>query len=155
METMKRNWVSPVSGVQRFTPQEYVAVCYDQVSTLPPGDYRIGWCIREATGSNLERAYAGENHDKEGWFLQAPEGFPADQNIEALVEGTTNSRGNTVTCVNYPAYQWYDYNSNDGSGRLTKGDKIIYDGKSFTLDGSNYSTLAVPSSAIFSVSGHS
>ncbi|MDO4185013.1 MAG: hypothetical protein Q4D30_00775 [Bacteroidales bacterium] len=27
METMKRNWVSPVSGVQRFAPQEFVASC--------------------------------------------------------------------------------------------------------------------------------
>ncbi len=156
MKTMKENWICPDVQVQEFAPQEYVNACYEQVSTLPPGDYRIGWCIRDATGSNLESAQT-EDGSRTGYFLQAPSGFEAGKNILDLVQDTQNSAGNTVVCTHYPNYQWYDsrQSGNAGSGSLTKGDQIIYDGKSFTLDGSSYSTLAVPSSAIFSVTGHS
>ena len=153
---MKRNWVSPVRGVQRFTPQEFVAACYEQTSTLPAGDYRVGWCIRDATGSGLETATT-EDGSRTGYFLEAPSGFSAGLNITNLVDDTSNSAGNTVTCANYPAYQWYDsvQSGYAGSGSLTKGDQIIYNGNAFTLDGGSYSTLAVPSSAIFSVTNHS
>lgn len=156
METMKMKWGNPMIEIQQFAPQEFVAVCYQQVSNLPPGDYRIGWCIRDATGTSLEAAVA-EDGVRTGYFLQAPSGFEAGKNIQDLVVETTNSAGNTVTCTHYPEYQWFDsqQSGNAGSGSLTKGDQIIYNGNHFTLDGSSYSALATPSSAIFTVSGHS
>ena len=152
----KKNYSKPWMKMERFVGNEYISACYQQVSSsdLPPGDYRVGWCIRDATGQNLEFAQT-EDGSRTGWFLAAPWGFSAGKNITDLVAGTTNSAGNTVTCVNYPDYQWYDYPYSGGSGQLTKGDQIIYNGNAFTLDGNNYSTVAVPSSAIFSVSGHS
>ena len=150
-----KDYSKPWMKVECFVSNEYISACYQQVSSLPPGDYRIGWCIRDATGTGLETAVAGDG-SRTGYFLKAPDGFKADHDITELIANTTNSAGNTVTCHDYPAYQWYDQNSySGGSGKLTKGDQIIYDGKRFTLDGGDYSTLAVPSSAIFSVSGHS
>ena len=44
METMKRNWVSPVSGVQKFVPQRYCADC---------GDYDYAFTATCRSGSCL------------------------------------------------------------------------------------------------------
>ena len=150
----KKTYSKPVMVAELFEPQNYIAACMDQVSTLPPGDYRIGWCIRDATGSNLERAYAGTNQDKEGWFLAAPEGFTAGQNIEDIIDTSKSQPGSWVETY-YSGYEWYDLNYSGATGRLTKGDKIRFNGAEFTLDGNSYTALAVPASAIFSVTNHS
>ena len=44
METTKRNWVSPVSGVQKFVPQRYCGDCgdYDDAFTAT---CRSGSCL--------------------------------------------------------------------------------------------------------------
>lgn len=156
METMRMKWGNPLVEVQQFTPQEFVAVCYEQVdaSALAPGEYKLGWCIREATGSNLEAAVASDG-ERTGYFLQAPYGFEAGQEITALIAETTPQTGQFVQCHNYPDYAWLDSYHQDGIGRLTKGDQIKLNGNTFTLDGSSYSVVAHPSSAIFRVTGHS
>lgn len=150
----KKSYSKPFMVLENFNPEEYIGACLQQVSELPPGEYRIGWCIRDATGEGRETAVSADGK-RTGYFLQAPTGFSAGQNINDLVAETINSSGNTVACKNYPDYQWYDYPYSGGSGQLTKGDQIIFNGIRFTLEGNDYSTLAVPSSAIFSVSGHS
>ena len=46
METMKRKWGKPVTSVQQFTPQEYVAGCEDSTGRIP-WSFKCGTAVAE------------------------------------------------------------------------------------------------------------
>lgn len=156
MKTMKENWICPDAKMQRFAPQKYVAVCMEQETTLPPGEYKLGWCIRDATGSNLIYAQADEHRD--GWFLEAPSGYTAGQPLSDITKDITSTPGSFVE-TNYPNYLWLDlYNA--GRGYLSAGDKIQLttsngDVQTFTVTGNSDTVLAEPKASYFSVTNHS
>lgn len=156
MKTMKENWICPDVQVQQFAPQEFVAVCMEQETTLPAGDYKLGWCIRDATGSNLIYAQADEHRD--GWFLEAPYGYVAGQPLSDITDGITSNPGSFVE-TNYVNYLWLDLN-NGGRGYLSAGDQIRLttsngDVQTFTVTGNSVTVLAEPKAAYFSVTNHS
>ena len=91
METMKRIWVSPVSGVQRFVPQEFVAACALKTTSCDPSAFECvyGWTVKDVTPTTglihacaySHNPHTGEtdytNLECDSWFLPAPDATSA------------------------------------------------------------------------------
>lgn len=139
METMKRNWVSPVSGVQRFVPQEYAAACTQSVviiDTAQPG-YTWSWKMRDVTPTGLVVS-ADDSHS---CLVPAPTNITYIHEIFGVeksgsyytLPGTSSKSGNYYTSAEHPTYVLYDA---DGNGRIDAGDYL-----QITIEGTTYSAV--------------
>ena len=102
METMKRSWVSPVSGVQQFAPQEYVANCVWR-ATLHCGVYGNS-SYREGRPGNYSYVYEGMPHGEACQNTVVTVRQNKDGSL--TVTGQEVPKGSLVTYAEEPEFSW-------------------------------------------------
>jgi hypothetical protein len=140
METMKRNWVSPVSGVQQFVPQEFVASCENENEWIATCDDYASLIFLAPNGVlqdyvlDNNRGGCGRSHTF--YVDQGDIVVGADGKVQPnayLLAGVSAGWNNTNNVSNYKAYfteeSWAEYESlyhkNDGIGTLELSDAGI------------------------------
>ena len=140
METMKRGWVSPVSGVQRFVPQYCQSSCTQSVTVVdvPTPGYAWSWMMRDVTPSGLVAAASDPEHSV---LVPAPTNITYIHEIFGVersgsyytLPGTSTQSGNNYTSTTHPTYILEDADSN---GRIDAGDYLLV-----TVDGTQYRAM--------------
>lgn len=133
----KENWESPVTRIERFTPNEYCAGCTESVviiDTAQPG-YTWSWRMRDVTPKGL----VVDANDEKSYLVPAPKdityiheifGVTMGSNGYYSLPGTSTKSGNYYTSTTFPNYTLYDQ---DGNGRMDTGDYL-----QVTINGTTY-----------------
>ncbi len=137
MNIKKESWESPVTRIERFTPNEYCAGCTESVviiDTAQPG-FTWSWMMRDVTPTGLVVAA----NDEKSSLVPAPKDITYIHQIFGVemsgsyytLPGTSSQNGRYYTSTTFPNYTLYD---SDGNGRIDSGDYL-----QVTIEGTTYS----------------
>lgn len=146
MNKMKRDWGAPRTEIQRFAPQEFVAVCLEKNPACTNGCV-YGWTFNKSQtqGTPSEKYETTIDDDNDSWVMLAPEGFAANNTLHELFDGTS------------ALYTGWTLIDSDRNNKISAGDYIQWSGANFYVNKSNKTSygFADPSVTIYSSSNHS